>query len=147
MVCIFCLLAKLTCESNKLSLAINKTEIDANERNYTVKFAGQTDDDCMFTNINYTSDIDEMVTISSNYSDCGIDVYEDGNNIIYNQTVVITYGENPTNSIIQRVETDQFKLRCEKTRNFTKTADTINVTKISGGTVDKGKNEIAVLFY
>lgn len=124
------------CTDSLFVVYFNKTAFDektsTGNRPYSIKFFGKTSENCT-ANANRTENIDSNYTasmptkftssifIGTNLTEnmCGINVFSDANNIIYNTTIVVTYGKNPPNSLIVREEYDFYNVMCLMKRNVT----------------------------
>lgn len=127
----------MNCSSSGLTLTFNKTQLDNSGRNYTIKFKDNSDAECGIDhgtteNVKY-----EDIWIAADYNKCGIKVSENGTNIVYEQTVIVTYGKD-TNNDIQRAVEDEYEVKCQKSRNVTESLDVFEVEKTDGKTVSKG---------
>jgi len=76
------------------------------------------------TSTPYTVDQSEMNTMfersiymAVNFDKCGITLVSDKDYIMYNQTVVVVYGDNPS-SIIYRTEVDYYNFQCKMNRTI-----------------------------
>ena len=132
---------KLICNETALTMKFNKTQLDERKRDYSIKFKGESIEECMVYHTNSSHVMDGYIWISSNYNKCGIDIYEEDDDIVYNQTVIITYGYDPTSSGVYREEHDEFSVSCHKHKNFTRSMDVVNVTDV-GDKFSKGKKEL-----
>ena len=127
------------CTDSLLVVYFNKTALDSqtnaafSNRPYSIKFAGTTIPECMIdksssssnTNKDYNNIIQQptifassgSVYIATNFTEnmCGVNVISDEFSIIYNTTIIVTYGENP-NPLIQREEYDHYNVMCVRNR-------------------------------
>jgi len=67
---------------------------------------------------NFTS----TIFLNSSFDACGIKTISDKTNIIYKQTVVVTYGSNPNPNVI-REEKDMYTIMCLRNRTAQIMAD------------------------
>ena len=114
----------------------NKSALDSrslspsNNRPYNIRFYGQSSNGSCSTNGTSTTDIDihstapvpgsltnGTVYIGTNLTEnmCGINIIASPENIIYNSTIVVTYGKNPTSEIL-REEYDYYNVMCLRNR-------------------------------
>ena len=95
----------------------------------------------MIHSTNTTNMKNDSIWISADYHECGIDVFEENGHIIYNQTVVITYGHVDPKALIVRSEQEKFSLRCQKGQNLTINLEgaSVNVSSLKGEEFTKGK--------
>lgn len=128
-----------------MSVIFNKNELDVSGRNYTIKFNNQSNEKCQINDQTSSNIRAGSIWIEANYNECGIKATQDGTNIVYNQKIVIIYGKNKGNDLIQRQEKDEYNIRCIKARNFTRSADVLNVTRSMGRTTDKGKKNLMLI--
>ena len=120
------------CTDSLFVVYFNKSALDSrslssgNNRPYNIKFYGQKSNGSCSTNGTSTTDIDihstapvpgsltnGTVYIGTNLTEnmCGINIIPSAENIIYNATIVVTYGQNPS-SIILREEYDYYNVMC-----------------------------------
>lgn len=93
---------ELTCGSNSVTVDFNFTKIADHKREFTTSFVGATDAGCSV----YKSKDDEgPLVLTTKYDACGMKLTQDGDNLIYSQTIRIVYGKNPKVSGIIREET------------------------------------------
>lgn len=134
--CPGCATRHLECNTRSLKLSFNKTLIEARKRPYEIKFHGQDGvNGCSGINGTQPNYINgDQIHIDADYEDCGINIIESNENIIYNQTVIVLYGENPSNHLVFREEFDEYNVQCIKHRNFTQHMENvINVTHVRSG--------------
>jgi len=126
------------CDDTHFAVFFNKTALDErtvsgyNNRSYIIKFYGQSSTACWTHDYesgkvaNTFSGLTSSSTFSSTIylgvplaatpsAQCGINVFEDPTHIIYNTTIVITYGQNP-NNMIGREEYDKYNVMCLRNR-------------------------------
>lgn len=90
--------ASVACTALDVTVTFNKTELDAPGRKYTIAFEGHSNSNCKI-NFKTSSNIQgEYIWIQAAYNECGIRASEEGTNIVYAQTLVVTYGNNLTNN-------------------------------------------------
>lgn len=109
-------------------VTFNKTVLDAGGRNYSIMFKGQSDYPCNVNATMLSNTVGDTIQLVADYNECGIDVYQNNSVITYNQTVMVSYGENPASSVIFRVNYDEYSLKCHKSNNLTASMDVFNVT-------------------
>jgi len=119
------------CDDTAMYVFFNKTQLDqrtngvTNNRNYSIKWDGQDsnpackislDSSSNIGNINSMSSFSNTIWIKAALpSSCGLIELYDNKHIIYNHTVIVTYGENPRHDII-REEHDLYHVMCLKNR-------------------------------
>lgn len=110
----------LMCNETSMMLTFNKTVLESRERNYTIKFADNDEYPCKIEGDTIeTNTIDDQVWIMAHYNQCGIHVFDHSNHSIgYNQTVIVTYGENPDSDLVFREEYDEYNVQCVKKSNY-----------------------------
>jgi len=114
---------QVSCTDVQMTVIFNGTELNARttadtDRPWKVNFFGYDDTNrCNATKEDFIGGT-SVLQLTANVSECGINVYEEGDYIVYNQTLVVTYGENP-NSMIIREEYDLYNVKCylNKTAN------------------------------
>jgi len=125
------------CTDSLFVVYFNKSALDSrslspgNNRPYNIKFYGQASNGSCSTNgtsttdinIHYTAPVPGSLTngtvyIGTNLTEnmCGINIIASAENIIYNTTIVVTYGENPTPAIL-REEYDYYNVMCLMNRS------------------------------
>lgn len=130
--------ATLECTTSSMNLTLNKTQIDSRGRDYKIFFYDQESDvNCMIL-ANTTNVYDGEIWLAADYNDCGINIVSSGTDLIYNQTIVINYGENPNSNLIFREENDYYHVKCTKSGNMSVNiaGESITVTKMEK-TVEK----------
>lgn len=130
--------ATLTCNNTAMKISFNKQELDARvsqgTRSYRIYFK-----DFQSTCYNVT---DQAAFISGNdtfietlfgNTNCGVAISQTSSEIVYSQTVVVLYGQNPDNSLVFREESDEYTVRCKAPRNVTEKLESgsINVTHVA----------------
>jgi len=126
---------EVKCVDTALVVYFNKTALESrtingySNRPYSIRFAGTDSEECMaaggnssninsnYTVITATSMSSDTVYIATNFTQnmCGINTISDESSIIYNTTVIVTYGENP-NPLIKREEYDHYNVKCVRDR-------------------------------
>lgn len=118
------------CTDSLFVVYFNKSALDgrsSSNRPFNLEFYGQASDDNCSTNGTSTTNIDihstapmpglltnGTVYIGTNLTEnmCGINIIGADENIIYNTTIVVTYGKNPDNPTISREEYDYYNIMC-----------------------------------
>ena len=59
--------------------------------------------------------LDSVVYLGAPINNCGINTFADATHIIYNTTVIVTYGQNP-NDFIHREEYEKYNVMCTRNR-------------------------------
>jgi len=104
---------QITCDSSSISIYFNKTELDLQNQNYKFHFFNETSESCM---VNSTTIDQNNSSLTSSFDQCGMNLYEVGNNsIVYNQTVILYFFNT---SIVISGETS-YKVQCVKDNNQT----------------------------
>jgi len=131
---------KVFCDDTDLAVFFNKTGLDGrqdglnNNRTWQIYFEGERDNTACTTyhwdttkvNANYATtstgtitnpvgDLPSSVHIGAGVTTCGINVFSDATHIIYNTTLIVTYGQNPTANI-GREEYDKYNVMCLRNR-------------------------------
>ena len=131
-----------------MTLQINFTKFSLHGRPFKMHFLNATDPACSVPH-NSTDLVDDKLQIHASYESCGIEVFQRGGDIIYNQTVLLTYGKNPDSELVFREEDITFAVQCVKGRNstvFLESLGHVNVTGIETQTFKKGEILIFQLF-
>ena len=152
----------MKCVDTALVVYFNKTALDSrtineySNRPYSIKFSGTDSKECMITNGNLSNvnihfneyaktsmSPSDTIYIAANFTEniCGISTISDESSIIYNTTIIVTYGENP-NLLIKREEYDYYHVKCVRNRTVQeKSLDNapINVAFRETQLVDKSK--------
>lgn len=126
---------KVFCDDTHLAVWFNKTALDErqmgayNNRTWQIYFEGKRDNTACTTyhwdtskvDASYNSltspsaDFPSNVYIGAGANECGINYFADATHIIYNTTVIVTYGQNP-NDQIGREEYDKYNVMCLRNR-------------------------------
>ena len=144
------------CSDTEFVVYFNKTSLDSrntptNNRTFTIKFAGTSESACRVvgtSSINTTYDSIESTVFTSNISIgtkfsenmCGINVLSDDTHIIFNTTIIVTYGENPKD-FIRREEYDYYSVMClmNRTVDGKLSGDKVDVTMRKDGKAARSK--------
>ena len=153
------------CSDSAFAVYFNKTALELrdtaqNNRTYSIKFSGSTLPSCMVDgnsedkiNKDYDASVpssifSSKITIGILFGQemCGVNVFSDDTHIIYNTTIIVTYGENP-NDMIRREEYDYYNVMCLRNRTVEEkiTGDNFNVTYRNDGT-DAQSNRLFYIF-
>jgi len=152
------------CDDTDLAVFFNKTALDErqdginNNRTWQIYFEGQRDDTACTTyhwdtskvDANYATtasgtinvpvaDLPSSVHIGAGVKTCGINVFADATHIIYNTTLIVTYGQNPT-AAIGREEYDKYNVMCLRNRTVNEMVN-FNVTYRQTGNDAKNDTE------
>jgi len=123
------------CDDTHFAVWFNKTALDErqdgtnNNRTWQIYFEGQRDDatcttyhwdanknDASYNGLsNPVASLPSSVLIGAPVKNCGINVFADATHIIYNTTLIVTYGQNPT-AEIGREEYDKYNVMCLRNR-------------------------------
>jgi len=138
------------CEDTYIRVYFNKTKIEertnadgSNNRPYDISWKGQKGVAGCYVNMNNNTHFDngtektagntrfeDAIWIDADFpGECGLSEMQTQDYIYYNQTIVITYGENPT-AAIRREEYDYYMVSCLRNRTVEEKIDTeyFNVT-------------------
>ena len=108
----------LKCGRYSLRVGFNKTELDAQFLSYSIKFVGNNT--CGKVNANSANHIkDGKIWIASNYTDCGIEAYHEGDQIAFEQTILVEYGSRSESALVYRYFNTSYKIKCLLDRNVT----------------------------
>jgi len=151
------------CDDTDLAVFFNKTALDErqdgvnNNRTWQIYFEGErgnascttyhwdtskVDANYATTNarfINNPTDLPSSVHIGAGVKKCGINVFADATHIIYNTTLIVTYGENPT-ADIGREEYNKYNIMCLRNRTVN-VMENFNVTYLKTGKASKNATE------
>jgi len=124
----------VTCDDTHMVVWFNKTALDErdkghiNNRTWQIYFEGKRGDGICSTyiwdssktastyeNMNKTEFFTSTVLLGAPINNCGINRFADATHIIYNATVIVTYGKNP-NDFIRREEYDKYNVMCLRNR-------------------------------
>jgi len=129
-----CSTFEVACDDTHMAVWFNKIALDErdngdyNNRTWQIYFEGQRDDSSCTTYHwdatrkaeNYEG-LSNPETMNSSFflgapiNNCGINRFADDKHIIYNATVIVTYGQNP-NDFIHREEYDKYNVMCLRNR-------------------------------
>ena len=131
----------VTCDDTHLVVWFNKTALDErdrgihNNRTWQIYFEGKRGDPICSTyhwdsaktaptyeNMNKTQFFPSTTYLGTPINNCGINRFVDATHIIYNATVILTYGENP-NHFIGREEYDKYNVMCLRNRTVVEEKD------------------------
>jgi len=120
----------LECNDHGIGVYFNKSFLDRtkglyNNRSYIISFPNKQKSDCI-TKWYDSSKIDlagychsspnDTISLSANFSqNCGINYYTENDYIVYNSTIIVTYGHNP-NVMISREEHKYYNVMCRYNR-------------------------------
>ena len=128
----------LSCNETSMTLKISKTKLEKHGRAYEVMFKGESTYPCKINGTTNSHSDNTMIWLHADYNECGINIYDDGNMIIYNQTIVVLYGKNPNSTFVYREEKDEFNVMCRLEKSLTKELDKQDVTAKQKVVVSKG---------
>lgn len=125
------------CDDTHFAVFFNKTALDErtvanyNNRSYVIRFYGQDSLSCwthdyetlkasatynsLSSGVSYASTI--HLGTPFGVSQCGVNVFSDATHIMYNTTLVVTYGANPSGNI-GREEYDKYNVMCLRNRTI-----------------------------
>ncbi|XP_066932196.1 uncharacterized protein [Clytia hemisphaerica] len=123
-----------------------------NNRTWQIYFEGQRDDatcttyhwdtsknDAAYNSLANPAAFPFSVQIGAPVKNCGINVFADATHIIYNTTLIVTYGQNP-NADIGREEYDKYNVMCLRNRTVNEMVN-FNVTFRQTGNDAKNDTE------
>lgn len=136
--------ATLMCNVTSMKVSFPKQQLISRltnavtTRDFEIKFLGQEGvSGCSMVMSNTTNTNGAMIYIEADYENCGVTIYEDNDKLIYNQTVIVLYGRNPSNSLVFREEHDEYIVKCIKDRGQTESlVNPINVTARETGNAE-----------
>ena len=123
------------CDDTRLVVFFNKTALDErtvsgyNNRSYVLKWDGSSNALCendgsknvatssgsVSSDGSYASTLFMESLFTTGQEKCNVNIYSDNDYIYYNNTITITYGENPT-ATIGREEYDKYHVTCFRNR-------------------------------
>lgn len=124
-----------------MTLQINFTKFSLHGRPFKMHFLNATDPTCSVLHNSTDNLIADNLQIHSSYKSCGVDVFQRGDDIVYNQTILLTYGTNPDSPLVYREEDITFAVECTKRWNLTVFLESfgyVNVTAIETQAFKKG---------
>jgi len=106
---------ELFCDTDGMKIGFPVTELDAKFLPWKIN------NQCGSWNANSTNQIiDGKIWLGSNYSECGIKVYEEEDKIIFEQIIAIEYGHSSISDMIYRYFNDTYNVKCMLDKNETK---------------------------
>ncbi|XP_066922917.1 ZP domain-containing protein-like isoform X2 [Clytia hemisphaerica] len=106
------------CSASSLKAIFNITDLDAQLLPYSIKFLGN--DTCESITAASTNHIKDGKTwIATNYTDCGTKAYHQGNQIAFEQTILIEYGSRSQQSLVYRYFNSSYTVKCVLDRSIT----------------------------
>ena len=157
---------EVKCVDTALVVYFNKTALDSrtineySNRPYSIKFSGTDSKECMITNGNLSNvnihfneyaktsmSPSDTIYIAANFTEnmCGINAISDNSSIIYNTTIIVTYGENP-NPLIQREEYDHYNVQCVRNRTVSASLGSEPVSVLFRDTQQINKSKFIFFF-
>ena len=109
-----------------MKAGFNISELKANILDYSIKFQGENHQCVSINSSDKSAMYGGKIWILSNYSNCGIEAYNVGNDISFEQHIIIEYGKKSAHNLVYRYFNDTYRVRCLLNRNVTKDL-TINV--------------------
>jgi len=133
---------KLECSSKGMLVHFNKTTLDSHKQTYKIEFMDTNSSSCMVTHNTTQHLSNNTILLQANFNQCAIAVAQENENIVYKQTIVVTFGQNPKSSLVYREEKVKLQMRCEKANNLTVNLDGkfINVTAIAERKINKTRD-------
>ena len=109
-----------------MKATFNVTELEALLLPYSIKFTGNNT--CDSVNASSTNQIvGDQVWIASHFEDCGIEAYHEGDQIAFEQAILVEYGSKSFSSLVYRYFNSSYKVKCFLDRNVTTELQHINV--------------------
>ena len=106
---------ELECTASSLKASFNTADLNAQLLPYSIKFLGNHT--CESVNANSTDHIkDGKIWIATNYTDCGTKAYHEGDQIAFEQTILIEYGSQ-SGSLVYRYFNSSYDVKCVLDRN------------------------------
>ena len=134
-----------------MTLQVNATKFNSHGRPFKIHFNNTVDPACSVSYNSTENLIGDQLQIHASFNSCEIFKTELSNgNFIYNQTVLLTYGENPASQLIYREEVITFNVECTKLSNstvFLESQGHLNVTRLAKQIFSKGKLFLKFSFY
>ena len=126
-----------------MTIYLNYTKLLQRNQQFKVYFKGSNNASCITHHNTSTNNINnKTIFLQANFDECGINMFAKDGNIVYNQTILVTFGKNPTGSqIVFRQEEIAFDVECTKLNNITVHLDGayVNVTSLKKQTFSKCK--------
>lgn len=134
-----------------MTLQVNATKFNSHGRPFKIHFNNTVDPACSVSYNSTDNLIGDQLQIHASFNSCEIFKTELSNgNFIYNQTVLLTYGENPASQLIYREEVITFNVECTRLSNstvFLESQGHLNVTRLAKQIFSKGKLFLKFAFY
>jgi len=138
------------CNSTGMAIHLNYTKLSQYDRPFKLHFKGTKNESCSVSHDTTTNNINnETIFLQANFEECCIGVFERDGNIIYNHTILVTFGANPTSELVFREEEIAFEVECTKLNNITVHLNSayMNVTNLVKQTFKKCEYTRFTLFY
>uniref|UniRef100_A0A7M5WXB5 Uncharacterized protein n=1 Tax=Clytia hemisphaerica TaxID=252671 RepID=A0A7M5WXB5_9CNID len=119
---------ELECHSSGFKAGFSLPKLESKSLPYSISFSGNN----TCGSINKTSEdhiSDGRIWMESNFTDCGIKAYYIGDNIAFEQTIVIEYGSKSLSSVVYRYLTSSHVVKCFLDRKITQKLN-INVQDV-----------------
>lgn len=129
-----------------MTIDLDAAKFNKHGRDFTFAFKDTTDAGCSVGSGDANGD---SLVLAADFNECGIAVSTEDGSIKYSQTLYVTYGMNPSSSIVFREERITFEVECVKSAGAEVTlggAGYVNVTSIEEQTVSQCKM-IMIIFY
>ena len=114
-----------------MTLKINITKFNSHGRPFKIYFKESNHSICHVAHNSADNLVDDQLFIHSNYNSCGIQVFQRESDIVYNQTILLTYGNNPESDLVYREEVISFNVECMKQNNLTVNLDKLGHVNVS----------------
>jgi len=141
----------LVCNGTGMTLQVNFTKFNSHGRPFKIHFQNTVDPACSVSYNSTENLIGDQLQIHASFNSCDITKTDLSNgNFLYNQTVLLTYGKNPSSQLIYREEVIKFEVECTKLSNSTVYLESmghLNVTRLAEQTFTKvGNSTFDIVF-
>eukprot|EP00111_Clytia_hemisphaerica_P001320 TCONS_00003771-protein len=108
----------LTCQPYGFAAGLSMKGLSKKPAPYSIQFAGNKD--CGIFNANSTDTISKgRLWMTSNYTECGVEAYHSGDEIVFEKQIIISYGPKDDLDLIYRHSYDNFTVQCFLDRRLT----------------------------
>uniref|UniRef100_A0A7M5TQX6 ZP domain-containing protein n=1 Tax=Clytia hemisphaerica TaxID=252671 RepID=A0A7M5TQX6_9CNID len=112
----------LTCQPYGFAAGFSMKGLSKKPASYSIQFAGNKD--CGIFNASSTDKIYKgRLWMTSNYTDCGVEAYHSGDQIVFEKQIIILYGPKDDSDLIYRHSNDNFTVQCFLDRRLTEKLD------------------------
>ncbi|XP_066930347.1 cuticlin-6-like isoform X3 [Clytia hemisphaerica] len=131
----------LQCESYGFAAGFSLVGLSVKPQPYTIRFAGSGE--CGTFNANSSDNIyGGRLWMTSNYTDCGVEAYHSGDQIVFEKQIIVLYGKNESN-LIYRHSAETYSVQCTLDRRLTEKLN-INVKDIGTNPYLNGTSEFSL---